>query len=611
MISLGTTAITALSPWLLAAVPIAGGLLVYIYRKRGSSTQRVVSSLFLMRNLPRATPGKRRFVPPLQFWVELLLFTLLACAAASLMLNEQGKRIAVVIDNSLSMSAVDQAGASRLDRVKSFASAEIAQTLPPTRFTVFAANSSLTSVSARGVSTPTALAAVANTPQEFSADKISTHLESLLSQGVFDAVWIYTDHPLQDGVVPQRTRVITIPSEPADRVNAWVSNLSVRDRGGESAISAHVESSAKTPLRASVGATCSHASSTFELPPVSIVLEFQKPQTVQLPLAIPQWSYCRVYLTLPPGTFDGVHHDNEGWIANNPSKGAIKVVSPLSPEELGLSQIKTRAFSKEGTPPSAPTIFHRAATVQSNPLSASLIVFPPTGALLQGGYVHPEASATTIEITRWDASHPILTYVNPSLLKIPIARRLTCPEASTPLLFSQAGALACAGETNGVRYAIIGFELFPFDGKKNPTLSILTLNLLSWISHQSGIAAQGAPPGTIPLPPGITDARYVAPTEESLSLAGGRSIIYALHPGVIELRRGDVAQLIAINLPTDAESALTQLSALELPAVDGEPRSKKEDESTNLTPWLALFALLALIGDLLRRIVGKHRWVAS
>jgi hypothetical protein len=171
--------------------------------------------------------------------------------------------------------------------------------------------------------------------------------------------------------------------------------------------------------------------------------------------------------------------------------------------------------------------------------------------------------------------------------------------------------LACAGEYDGVRYAIVGFELFPFDGKKTPTLSILTLNLLSWVSQQTGIAAHGAPAGIIPLPPGITAARYVAPIEERLSILDGRASVYARRPGIIELLSGDEARLIGVQLPSEAESELTQVSMIELPSADSEPKSKKESESTNLTPWLALLALGALVLDLVRRLVRKQRWIAS
>jgi hypothetical protein len=611
MISFGATAMTALSPWMLAAAPVAAGMLIYIYRKRGSSTQRVVSSLFLMRSLPRATPGKRRFVPPLQFWIELLLFSLLACAAATLVLNKHGKHIAVVLDNSFSMSALDRAGASRLDRIKSMARADITQTLPPTRFTVFTANASLDSISSRGISTAAALAAVTGTSQELSGDTISKHLESLLLQGDFDSVWVYTDHPFQDVTTPQRTRVITLPSESADTANAWLSNLTVREKGGESAISATVHSSIRNTLSVSVGAKCFQGSSQFDLSPTSLSLEFKKSQTLQLPVGSKTWSYCRVSLILPPGTFDALAGDNESWIANNLKASSIKVVSPLSPEELGLSKIKTLSFSKAADAPSTATIFHRTAQSQTSSPIASLAVFPPAGPLLQGGSVQAEGISSATEITRWDSSHPVLTYVNPSLLKVPIARRITCPESSTPLLFSRTGALACAGEYDGVRYAIVGFELFPFDGKKTPTLSILTLNLLSWVSQQTGIAAHGAPAGIIPLPPGITAARYVAPIEERLSILDGRASVYARRPGIIELLSGDEARLIGVQLPSEAESELTQVSMIELPSADSEPKSKKESESTNLTPWLALLALGALVLDLVRRLVRKQRWIAS
>lgn len=609
MISFGTTAISALSPWLLTALPLAAGLLVYVYRKRGSSMQRVVSSLFLLRNLPRATPGRRRFVPPVQFWIELTLFTLLACAAATLVLNKQGEHVAVVIDNSFSMSAVDRAGASRLERIKSLARADISQTLKPLRFTVFAAHSSLDAASTRGTSSPAALTAVATVEQALSADKLSLHLESLLSQGTFDAVWVYTDHPLKDGVVPQRTRVVTIPSEPLEKANVSLSSITVRQIQGESAISGRVDSSHQAALRVTVAATCFDTSSRFELPPLPLSLEARKSSSFQVPIGSREWSYCRLNVNLPPDTFDALAGDNESWVTNNSTQSAIKVVSPLSAEELGLTKIKTLTFSKDLASASVATVFHRTSPDASASQSSSLAIFPPAGKLIQGGFAHPEI--TSAEVTRWNTSHPILTYVNPSLIKIPLARRLTCPESATPILFSQTGPLACAGESNGVRYAVVGFELFPFDGKKTPTLSILTLNLLSWVSQQTGLTVQGVSPGVVALPAGTRTVNYVAPSKESLPLSEGSVAVVAPHPGILELQVEGKTTHVAVVTPSDSESALSQVSILELPQTDSEPKKKDESESTDLTPWLALIALGALVLDLLRRLIRKQRWVAS
>jgi hypothetical protein len=281
-------------------------------------------------------------------------------------------------------------------------------------------------------------------------------------------------------------------------------------------------------------------------------------------------------------------HDNQGWITNSSEGTALRISSPLSALELGLGAVKGFSFSANTVESQrhTPVIYHRMAPSSDDLVSPTLVILPPAGKLPNGGLAR-DSGQGALAVTRWTSSHPLLKYVNPSLLSFPVARTLQCPGATNPILFSKNGALACAGEVNGVPYGVVGFELFPFDGKRSATVSIFTLNLLSWL-------AEGSTRSSL---------------TQTLSIDQQRSTITAPVPGIIELTAEKTRSFMAITLSAREESALNRLPPLTAPAgsvASAAPRST--ETPSDLTSWLALVALLTLIGDLIRRIAVRQRW---
>ena len=146
MMTMLGSAISAASPWFLLAAPIALGLLVYIFRVRGSSNTTVVSTLFLLKDLPQRPQGRKTFIPPLQFWLELLLFVSLSLAAANLISTKRGRHVAVLLDSSLSMGALASEG-TRFEEAKTRATRDIADSSASTSFTVFSGSTHLEKLS--------------------------------------------------------------------------------------------------------------------------------------------------------------------------------------------------------------------------------------------------------------------------------------------------------------------------------------------------------------------------------------------------------------------------------------------------------------------------------
>jgi hypothetical protein len=662
MITIFGSTIGALWPWFLASIPLGGALLVYLFRAKGTAHPRITSSLFLLQKLPEYLPSRKRFIPPLQFWLELLACIILALAVSGVFSTDTGERIAVLIDNSKSMAALQPSGDSRLESARRIAESDISTSPNTTRFTVLAANSllSLSPVSLqssqdstqRPTSPSAARKAVQEIAQSFEADRLQSTLDLLASSRQYDAVWVYTDKERADQTINPKVKIITIPSDARALSNAWIESLSLKSPSDTAAASqtktllqVKVAAVGPSAQAMSVSATCTDeaSGSSYSLPSSSLSI---RPSTSSNALLGPldrAWSYCRVQLRPQDSSArDVLAIDDEAWIANSSTPSQLAVFSALSPQELGLREVpysilegRTLSDSERVTH----AIYHRVLPQTSSkaeespaPTIPSVLVMPPAGSRLwSNGAVSP-STAKALQVTRWDSSHPLLQYVQPGLLSIPSASLITCPDSAKAILHSSAGALVCAGEERGVRYVITGFELFPFDGLRSPTVSIFTLNVLRWLFSSDSLSPGSTQAnksleqsgalnvGPLVLPPDTTSARMVAPQELSLTQGESRSALIPA-PGIVAIRKQGVGSqgelLLAANSLSADESDISRRNTLRSPpALADSPQGDKaalqgvadNTEKTFFEQTLILLLLAVLLADLIRRIATRSRW---
>lgn len=612
MISLFGTTIAAASPWLLLGIPCALGFLIYIFRVRGTAHQAVVSSLLFLKELPRRPIGRKTFVPPLQFWLELAILTLLVLAVSGLYLRRSGKHIAIVIDSSLSMGALYGAGGTRLDQAKRIATLDVERAPSSNSYTAFSSVKELTPLSQSNESSRETLAALQGAQQSHRADALQQHLASLVADPHYDGVWVYTDRALENYHPSPRLIVNHLPTDPSTSLNAWIQTIQVANTQGSDVLNVKIGYGGESAKNAVVAAECYEAPSTTpaNIQGKTIRLAPHEGATTTLTPTRADWSYCRVHIKLQDSSlFDALPLDNEGWVTRSRSEPSVELVSSLSPEQLGLTKVKTIAVTtapQGGGVDKGPTIYHRLAPPKV-PSTPSLVVLPPVGALPWGGSVLTN-TARGKEVTRWDSAHPLLHYVNPAILVFPESRPLVCPPSATPILFSRVGAIACAGEDKGARYLITGFELFPFDGAKNPTISIFTLNAFKWLFLNSVATTVGELPMRLPIPESVTEAGYIHP--ENLKVKREGSSIAPTAPGIVRLEDEDGGErYLALNSFEERESNLSLPGTLSLPPTTPRATTTPSPSSSrSLISSLALLALIVIGGDLARRIFRHIRW---
>jgi hypothetical protein len=609
MTSLLGYTLSTLSPWVFAALPVALGLLVYVYRKRGESGRTIVSAIFLFEKLPRVTPARRKFVPPLRFWLELLLFALLTTAAAGLVASRSGKHVALVVDSSMSMAAKGGSGLSRLETAKRALLTDLSLASSADRFSVYSLGTTLKRVSESGIDSGGVGPALDAIQPTYTVDRVSTLVGSLLGDATYDSVWLYTDRqPGPSGDIDNQLRFITVSSPESSKgiLNAWISGVSSSRVGDRSTITVVADLVGASSAQATVVADCRDKQGT-SLPKASIsaTLGQGSPTSVSITSMVPSWAECSLALTVPEG--DALSLDNVAWLVKGSEGAPIEVISSLDVKDLGLTALPNMRFARgslDSLSPNSRALFHRI-TPQTVPQGPALLVYPHPGPLPWGGSVR-ESKQAEGKVTRWLESHPLTLYVQSDLLTLPRPRILECPDTSIPIFHTSEGIVGCAGESGGSRYAILGFELFPFDGLRNPSLSILTLNTLKWLFQGVSSAAGSRAFEPVAVPSGTVEVRYEAPLSSTLPISP-QGTVYPSSPGIITFMNaaGTALGSSAVHFFAPQESNLTFDSPAEI--MTTEPlASQKRDRTLPVYTWLALAALFILSLDLLARLVKRQ-----
>jgi hypothetical protein len=605
-------------------------------------------------------------VPPIQFWLELLACVLLALGASGLFSRSTGKRVAVVIDNSKSMSALQTSGQTRLETAKRVAAADISQSGAYAHFAIFGAAPGIENPpqenpdlkAARLSSSSSALTQLDSISQSYGADRLSSQVSALVASNRFDDIWIYTDKTTSGEAQSSNVRVTTLPSDPSTLGNLWINSLtSVQSGSGaalQSTITANISSVGHSSITLELAAQCADllSNTTFSLSSKSVSVKGASSASTELGPIIRPWSYCQVKIVSPTGGIgDAITLDNDGWVTYSSTKDEIALVSSLSPREVGLTGLPYQIAPRDPAnliESGSRAIYHRVAPLEAvsalkpgiaPPAGTSLFIFPPSGTELWGNGRVTHAELNDAHITRWDTSHPLLRYVNPALITIPKAATLVCPNSSKPILYTTTGPVACAGEESGSRYVITGFELLPFDGLRSATVSILTLNTLQWLFGDysasqpndstnallvsSNITALSLSIGSIALPRSVASAKIVAPSAKPIQqLTDHRTLI--TEPGVLALTNQQpnslADRIYPINAFSSEESDISQQHAfVSAPPPDQHPGSPVGENSTSaasreevpLEPWFTTALLAVLLLDLARRLIARARWGAA
>ncbi len=577
----------------LALVPALA--LAYLAHERSSRV--TVSSVLAFRALHALRherfAGRPRF--DWKFFLELLALTLAVLAMAGPYVVRHENPIAVVLDNSAQMKARTASGGTRFEKAKKELDAMLAAMPGESAVSVYLTSPEPHRVNAAPLSIAGARSAVrdAETTDAPADNGAIVNLLSELSSDSHYAKVIFAGARALAPPVPPGITAITV-GDPIENFAIGSFTLK-RESFGSQALHASVTvanfSTAPKTLKVTItadGKSLASAESNVQAGETT-VLEF------------PSLAPAAVYRAeLAPS--DGFPLDNVAYATSGSVKSvSILFVSPTPDDAKGLASIPgvsvttvaPDAFSPGECASADLAIFEYAVPKEMPSVNALLVMPPPGDPVFDFDTVQVRAA----QITAWRATDPLAYSVNFRLLNPGAGEAFGVHPWMAPVVDGRQGALILRGERDGHRFVATGFNLFPYLGRRNLPMSILTLNILGYLAGvgaNSGGYRTGQP---WLVPAGIESV--ILPSGKKIAAKPGTLFNDAASLGVYKLvgRHGTIA-LRAVNFSDLADSDLLSAAPLKIASRAAAPKTRAVTTKVPLTIYLfaAILALLALEG---------------
>ena len=585
--------------YLLALIPALA--LAYLVRERPRRV--VVSSVLAFRAL-RARRGQRFGGWPRldwMFFVEMLIIALAVLAIAEPYVTRTGNPIAVVLDDSAAMQAAAAPGRTRFDSARAALTEALAREGPGE------VNLYLTAPQPHRAGPPFASAAEASAalanlhPADTPSDQaaLSGLLSGLASDTRLRRVIYAGARPLATPALPPRIEAFA-SSDPLPNY-AIGSFVLRRESLGQAALHARL-----TVANFSPAAQTLQLAITGDGRPVGHAQAHLEPGQIGA-IEFPNLTPAGIYrASLTPA--DGFALDNVAWA----TAGAVKSISILfvtpTPADAagleGLPGISVRVASPSSFSPkdlaSADLAIFEYAVPKEMPPVNTLLVMPPPGDPVFGFNVQPAAN---VEITGWPPTGPLTDSVNFRLLNLHGGEYLGQHQWLQAIVTGSGGALMLAGERSGHRIVALGFNPFPYLGRQNLPMSVLTLNSLSYLAG-FGAETAGYHTGDPWIVPAGVDA-IVPPDGRKIKVTPGMLFTGANFQGLYQLVSSDGAKsLRAVNLANLRVSDLENTPAMKIEASGSGAMAEVAPRRLSVTSDFIL-AIVALV--ILEALIAYRR----
>jgi len=572
----------------LGALPLL--FLPYLIRQKPK--RYVFSTLLLLQ--PFATRPERRVWGklrlPLIFVLQLLLLALLIGASGDPVLPlATGERLAIVLDNSASMQAMEN-GRTRFDLARKEAMDTLRKAPTGSRVDVYL-TVPWTGVVGQDLSVDGALGLLAGAKVYDLGDAANDYgplLAGLVEEHGYQRLVVFTDRPGHG--TSSSVRVVTV-GEPRD--NVAVTGFDVHTGGlGSAGRSARVDianfSAGEQRVEVVLLGNGKRLGTRRQrvAPGQNVAVPFD-----HFPLA----PYYEVQVVTEKTGGDSLALDNRRF-AVIPGEGAsILGVSPR-PEVLEslravrglrLEVVAPEAYAAMADQKSGLEIFHLSAPGEL-PRNNALFILPPD----ENPVVATGAPVADVRVSGWRDPHPLTRYVNFSMFRPRYSRPIESKVPAHTVVNSPVGPLALVFERDGFRYAVLGFDPLPFLGQQNLPMSILMLNLLGWL--RDGMTAVNQSTGDPLNLAGDVRGHGLTPAPDGVARDdAGSPDSPALFQGVYERVQNGSREHVAVNLDAPRESDLLEPLPIVLDATPSNADAVTGYQP--LWPYVIMLCLFLLI----------------
>jgi hypothetical protein len=584
----------------LALVPAL--ILAYLAKERPSRV--TVSSVLAFRALRGFRRDRFAGRPRLDwmFFAEVLILSLAVLAMAGPFVWRKTTPLAVVLDNSAAMQALTPSGRSRFEIAREKLDAALSAEDGGGEISVYVTAPQPRRVAPVFDSIAAArlgLARIKPTDAPNDQPTLENFLGDLAAQARVAKV-IFAGANAIATPVPARIHAILVGDPVA---NAAIGSFSMRREGiGAQELHASLTVGNFSPETRSLELVISGDGK--ELGRAKEALGARETGTIEFPALAP----ARVYKAeLSPS--DALALDDVAYATGGSVKAvSILFVSPTPADANGLNTIPGVAVTARTPDAYSPdelatydlAIFEYA-TPKELPAVNAMLVMPPPGDPAFGLAVNQTAQ---VQIAGWRATEPIGSSVNFRLLSIRGGEYFGAHPWMSEVVSGDGGALVLKGERGGHRFVATGFNPFPYLGGRNLPMSVLTLNVVSYLAGL-GSSSAGYRTGQAWLVPAGVES-VIPPSGKKISARPGTLFSEVSEQGVYELvGAGGARTARAVNLSNLTESDLANAATLKIETSNPSAYAPPVMEKSSLSAYL-LAAIIAL-GTLEALIVYRRR----
>ena len=576
-------------------------VLAYLARERPSRV--TVSSVLAFRALRgfrrERFGGWPRF--DWMFFAEVLILSLAVLAMAGPFIWKKSNPIAVVIDNSAAMQALTPAGKTRFDIAREKIDAAMSNedggdisiyvTAPQPR-RVAPPFSTLTEARL-------ALSQIKPSDAPNDQTTLMNFLGNLASEARVAKV-IFAGLNTLAAPVPARIHPIAV-GEPV--ANFAIGSFSLRREVlGAEALHASLtvgnfstETQSLEIVVTGDGKRVAHAKET---------LYARETGNFEFP-ALPSAQVYKVEL----GPSDALALDNVAYATAGSVKSvSIMFISPTPADADGLKSIpgvtviaRTPDAYQPDDLANVDLAIFEYATPKTLPAVNTMLVMPPPGDPVFGLPVTPAAQ---IQIAGWRQTDTLTDSVNFRLLTLRGGEYFGTHPWMSEVVSGDGGAILLKGERGGHRFVATGFNPFPYLGRRNLPMSVLTLNAISYLAGLGSSSAGYRTGQPWLVPAGVQSV--VTPSGKKIAAQPGTLFTEVSEQGVYELIGPGAAKTPrAVNLADLTESDLSNSPALKVEAVGAASTAEPVMEKSSLSGYI--LAAIILLTALEALVVYRRR----
>jgi hypothetical protein len=537
------------------------------------------------------------------FFTEVFILSLAVLAMAGPFIWKKTAPLEVVIDNSAAMQALTPAGKSRFEVAREKLDAALSAEDGGGEISVY-----VTAPQPRRVAPPfntltdarIALSRIKPTDAPNDQTTLENFLGNLASEARVAKV-IFAGANALAAPVPARIHPIAVGDAVA---NAAIGSFSLRREVlGAAALHASLSIANFSPETRTLELVVTGDGK--QIARAKEALGARETATLEFP-AIPP---ARIYeAKLAPD--DALALDNVAYATAGSVKNvSILFISPTPADAAGLNSIpgvEVTAQTPDSYSPGDLGNFDLAifeyATPKEIPGVNTMLVMPPPGDPVFGLTVTPTAK---VQIAGWRTTDTLTDSVNFRLLSLRGGEYFGTHPWMSQVVGGDGGAIVLKGERGAHRFVATGFNPFPYLGRRNLPMSVLTLNAISYLAGLG--ASSGYRTGQPWLAPAGVE-RVILPSGSAVAAHPGTLFTAVSEQGVYELvGPGGAKTPRAVNLADLTESDLSSSPPLKVEAANSGSAAAPVMGKSSLSDYLlaaiiALTALEALIVYRRRRI---------